>query len=186
MKIQSKPSLLSADVVGVHAGEERGPAGRAHLHMAHVSHVSASTRHLLHVVLLQRDAVPRHAGQPPRHVRHPRVVPAHVAVAEVVREDEHDVGPRLLGRAGCSYSSKIWMDTQPADEKYLFLFHLSLFPFPNFSQFCTSLLTRRISLLKCSGAKSLLFIDISGKKGIKDEIFDRCPHISEKNYLWFG
>ena len=76
------------------------------------SRVSASTCHLLHVVLLQRDPVPRHAGQPPRHVRHPRVVPAHVAVAEVVSEDEHDVGPRLLGRAGCSFSSNIWIYTK--------------------------------------------------------------------------
>ena len=141
--------VRSADLLGEHT---------CTWHTCLISRV-ASTCHLLHVVLLQRDPAPRHACQPPRHVRHPRVVPAHVAVAEVVSEDEHDVGPRLLGRAGCSFSSEIWMyldlDPQPADKKNIFVSPFSV----SISLFSPILyILVEIIPLKCSGTKSLLSI----------------------------
>ena len=56
--------LLSADVVGIHAGEERGPAGRAHLRVAHVSYLI--TRVCQHVSPAARSTAPAWRRAAPR------------------------------------------------------------------------------------------------------------------------
>ena len=89
--------LLPPDVEGVAACEQRGPAGRAHLTFSFMLLISeiylgspTVSADLLTVGLLEQDAVPGellHVGG-----EHLLVVPGHVVPAEVVRQQEDDVG----------------------------------------------------------------------------------------------